>query len=109
MSENKIFSGLRVVDIASFIAGPAAATVLSDFGADVVKVEPPGFGDPYRILHRTPPNPASDFDYAWQLTNRNKRGLALDLKSRSSGPWLIASKKGCPLDRARFHRRIIAE
>jgi crotonobetainyl-CoA:carnitine CoA-transferase CaiB-like acyl-CoA transferase len=45
MSENKIFSGLRVVDLASFIVGPAATTVLSDFGADVVKVEPPGFGD----------------------------------------------------------------
>jgi crotonobetainyl-CoA:carnitine CoA-transferase CaiB-like acyl-CoA transferase len=93
MSENKIFSGLRVVDLASFIAGPAATTVLSDFGADVVKVEPPGFGDPYRILHRTPPNPASDFDYAWQLTNRNKRGLALDLKNPESREVLEALVK----------------
>src|ERR1700726_3362939 len=75
-----VFSGLKVVDLASWIAGPAATTVLSDFGADVIKVEPPGFGDPYRILHRIPPNPASDVDYAWQLTNRNKRGIALDLK-----------------------------
>jgi formyl-CoA transferase len=81
MSTEKIFSGLKVVDLASFIAGPAAATVLSDFGADVIKVEPPGFGDPYRIFHRTPPNPASAIDYAWQLTNRNKRGIALDLKN----------------------------
>ena len=93
MSENKIFSGLRVVDLASFIAGPAATTVLSDFGADVVKVEPPGFGDPYRILHRTPPNPACDFDYAWQLTNRNKRGLALDLKNPESREVLEALVK----------------
>jgi crotonobetainyl-CoA:carnitine CoA-transferase CaiB-like acyl-CoA transferase len=46
MSEGKIFSGLKVVDLASFIAGPASTTVLSDFGADVIKVEPPGFGDP---------------------------------------------------------------
>ncbi len=44
MSES-IFSGLRVIDCASFIAAPAAATVLGDFGADVVKVEPPGAGD----------------------------------------------------------------
>lgn len=40
---------LRVLDLGSDVAGPAAATVLSDFGADVVKVEPPG-GDPYRKL-----------------------------------------------------------
>jgi formyl-CoA transferase len=52
MSPGKIFSGLKVVDLASFIARPAATTVFSDFGADVIKVEPPGFGDPYRILCR---------------------------------------------------------
>src|SRR6266571_1489053 len=44
----RIFDGLKVIDCASFIAGPAAATVMSDFGADVVKIEPPGAGDPYR-------------------------------------------------------------
>lgn len=76
-----IFSGLRVVDLASYIAGPAATTILSDFGADVIKVEPPGTGDPYRLFFVTPPNPASDHNYAWQLTNRNKRSIALDLKS----------------------------
>ena len=40
MTDN-IFSGLKVVDLSSFIAGPGAATILSDFGADVIKVEPP--------------------------------------------------------------------
>jgi formyl-CoA transferase len=76
-----IFSDLKVVDLASYIAGPAATTILSDFGATVVKVEPPGSGDPYRGFYATPPNPASDRNYAWQLTNRNKRSLALDLKA----------------------------
>ena len=75
-----IFSGLRVVDLASYIAGPAATTILSDFGADVVKVEPPGTGDPYRLFYATPPNPTSDRNYAWQLTNRNKRSIVVDLK-----------------------------
>jgi crotonobetainyl-CoA:carnitine CoA-transferase CaiB-like acyl-CoA transferase len=75
MSTGQSFSGLKVVDLASLNAGPAATTVLSDFGANVIKVEPPGFGDPYRILYRTPPNPVSDVDYAWQLTNRNKRRI----------------------------------
>ena len=43
-----IFAGLKVVDLASYITGPAATTILSDFGATVVKVEPPNSGDPYR-------------------------------------------------------------
>jgi len=79
--EPNIFSGLKVVDLASYIAGPAATTILSDFGADVIKVEPPDMGDPYRYFYSTPPNPVSEHNYAWQLTNRNKRSLALDLKS----------------------------
>ena len=41
MTIDNIFSGLKVVDLASFIAGPVAAGILSDFGADVIKVEPP--------------------------------------------------------------------
>ncbi len=49
MATENIFSGLKVVDLASFIAGPGAATVLSDFGAEVIKVEPPGIGDPHRM------------------------------------------------------------
>jgi crotonobetainyl-CoA:carnitine CoA-transferase CaiB-like acyl-CoA transferase len=81
MATDNIFSGLKVVDLASFIAGPAAATILSDFGADVIKVEPPGIGDPYRIVYKMPPHPVSSDNYAWHLDNRNKRGLAVDLKS----------------------------
>jgi crotonobetainyl-CoA:carnitine CoA-transferase CaiB-like acyl-CoA transferase len=81
VAEENIFSGLKVVDLASFIAGPAATTVLSDFGAEVVKVEPPGVGDPYRYLYLTPPNPPLEENYTWQLTNRNKRSLAIDLKN----------------------------
>ena len=81
MASDNIFSNLKVVDLASFIAGPAATTVLADFGADVVKVEPPGIGDPYRYFYRTPPNPALAENYTWQLTNRNKRSLVIDLKN----------------------------
>jgi crotonobetainyl-CoA:carnitine CoA-transferase CaiB-like acyl-CoA transferase len=73
---NHIFSGLKVLDLASFIAGPAATTILADFGADVIKVKPPGTGDPYRFFSTTPPNPVGDFNYAWQLTNWNKRRIA---------------------------------
>lgn len=76
-----LFAGLRVIDCASFIAGPAAATILSDFGADVIKIEPPGAGDPYRALPNMPGNPVSEHNYAWLMEGRNKRSLALDLKS----------------------------
>src|SRR3977135_3204193 len=80
MTSDNIFSGLKVVDLASFIAGPAAAVILSDFGADVIKVEPPT-GDAWRNGYRIPPQPRSHDNYPWHLNNRNKRGLALDLKS----------------------------
>jgi len=72
-----LFTGLKVIDCASWIAGPAAATIMSDFGADVIKVEPPGVGDPWRGRG---PIPGKDVDYYWQLTARNKRSLAIDLK-----------------------------
>jgi len=74
-----IFDGLKVLDCASFIAAPAAATVLSDFGADVIKIEPPGAGDPYRNLPNLPGYPHSEHNFAWMLEARNKRSLALDL------------------------------
>jgi crotonobetainyl-CoA:carnitine CoA-transferase CaiB-like acyl-CoA transferase len=72
-----LFTGLKVIDCASWIAGPAAATIMSDYGADVIKIEPPGAGDPWRASQ---PIPGKKVDYYWQLTSRNKRSLALDLK-----------------------------
>jgi crotonobetainyl-CoA:carnitine CoA-transferase CaiB-like acyl-CoA transferase len=74
----RLFTGLTVLDCASFIAAPAAATVLADFGADVIKIEPPS-GDPFRHLPQLPGNPKSKHNWAWMLESRNKRGLALDL------------------------------
>jgi crotonobetainyl-CoA:carnitine CoA-transferase CaiB-like acyl-CoA transferase len=85
MTNDNIFSGLKVVDFASFIAGPAAAVILSDFGADVIKVEPPS-GDMWRIGHKLPPHPQSNDAYPFHLDNRNKRGIALNLKSPGAQP-----------------------
>ena len=84
MANDNIFSGLKVVDLASFIAGPAAATILSDFGADVIKVEPPQ-GELWRIANKIPPQPNSPEPYMWHLNNRNKRGMTIDLKSPHAG------------------------
>jgi crotonobetainyl-CoA:carnitine CoA-transferase CaiB-like acyl-CoA transferase len=83
MASDNIFSGLKVLDFASFIAGPSAAVVLSDFGADVIKVEPPT-GDLWRHGHKMPPQPQAEDPYQWHLANRNKRGMTLDLKSPSA-------------------------
>jgi crotonobetainyl-CoA:carnitine CoA-transferase CaiB-like acyl-CoA transferase len=87
MANDNIFSGLKVVDLASFIAGPSAAVILSDFGADVIKVEPPN-GDIWRIGHQVPPQPQAKDAYPWHLANRNKRGITLDLKSPSASQVL---------------------
>ncbi len=62
--------------------------MLSDFGADVIKVEPPGTGDPYRYFYRDSAEPRPSENYTWQLTNRNKRSLALDLKKPQSAEVL---------------------
>ena len=76
----QLLEGIRVVEVATFVLGPAAGTVLSDFGADVVHVEHPVTGDAYRYLTQLKPLPECDRNYAWILTSRNKRSIALDLK-----------------------------
>jgi len=81
MATESVFAGLKVLDVASFIAAPAAAAVLSDFGADVIKIEPPGKGDLQRMLGSVPPSPRAHANYNWHLANRNKRGMVIDLKS----------------------------
>ena len=87
MPNDNIFSGLKVVDLASFIAGPGAAVILSDFGAEVIKVEPPS-GDYWRHANKIPPQPQAEDAYPWHLANRNKRGITLDLKSPSASQVL---------------------
>ena len=75
-----LLSGLKVIDCATVIAAPAAAMMLADFGAEVIKIEQPGDGDMLRML-----SDISGFDtdsnWFWELDGRNKRSIALDLKS----------------------------
>jgi len=81
-------AGVVVLDVSSFIAAPAAAVVLADFGADVIKIEPPGDGDPHRNSFRNASYPPSDKNFPWQLDGRLKRSLSLDLKNDSARPAL---------------------
>lgn len=67
-----VFEGLKVLDVASYVAAPAAATILSDFGAEVIKLEPPEVGDGYRAMSALPNLPKSEHNCAWDLVSRNK-------------------------------------
>jgi formyl-CoA transferase len=72
-------AGLRIIEVS--MLGPGALTTnLADLGADVIKVEPP-HGDTWRIGYKLPPQPMAEDNYPWHLNNRNKRGLALDLRA----------------------------
>src|SRR3954449_9476618 len=77
--------GLRILDMSTVVAGPFAATLLADLGADVIKVELPGKGDPLRELapHK------NGVPLWWKVTNRNKRGISLDLR-KPDGMALLA-------------------
>ena len=69
-------AGLRVLELGSLIAGPFAAKTLGDFGADVIKIEPPGTGDPLRSW-RTTEGVTSVW---WHVQARNKKSVAIDLR-----------------------------
>ena len=74
----RLLDGIRVIDAANFIAGPVSTTMMADFGADVIKVEPPT-GDIYRV--RGAGYPPSAYNYPWIVDNRTKRSVAIDLRT----------------------------
>ncbi|MBX9738977.1 MAG: CoA transferase [Beijerinckiaceae bacterium] len=67
--------GVKVVEFTSYVSGPYAGMLLGDFGADVVKIEPPKGGDPFRGWG------ASGYSATFGSVNRNKRSIALDLRT----------------------------
>jgi crotonobetainyl-CoA:carnitine CoA-transferase CaiB-like acyl-CoA transferase len=76
---SNILEGIRVVEVASFVAGPSASVQLADFGAEVIKVEPLN-GDPWREGHKNALNMPSEIPYCHLLANRNKKSVAFNLK-----------------------------
>lgn len=73
-----VLEGVRVIEIGTFISAPFAATLLADFGAEVLKLELPDGGDPMRTLGAYPPE--GDSSYWWSAMGRNKRSVALDVR-----------------------------
>jgi formyl-CoA transferase len=83
MNEKYILQGIRVVEAASMVLIPSVAAVMADFGAQVIKVEPPGGGDIHRYGHQLPGMPVSEIPYTFQVENRNKKSIVLDLKAEA--------------------------
>ena len=77
-------SGFRVLDLSSVVSGPMAAVVLADQGADVIKIEPPGWGDGIRGLGAS----RNGLSAIYAMINRNKRSIAINLK-HSEGQALV--------------------
>jgi len=80
VTERLLLEGLRVVELATFVFGPAAGTILGDFGAEVIHIEHPQAGDAYRMLPQLRPLPECDQNYCWILTSRGKKSIALDVR-----------------------------
>lgn len=81
---DQVLAGVRVLDFGSFITAPYAAMLLAEMGADVVKVERPGSGDPFRAFA------GGLYSSHFQAHNRNKRSIALDHAAPESAPALRA-------------------
>lgn len=77
-----VLEGIRIIDVSQVAAAPMAARILADFGADVIHVENPAIGDHFRHIlsgMSSTTGIKSDINYIWELYNRNKRCITLDL------------------------------
>lgn len=72
-----ILEGIKVVEMSAYVVASSTGVILSDFGADVVKIEPPT-GDPLRALDQTEGFSLADFNFIFEFLNRNKRSMAID-------------------------------
>ena len=76
VENNGPLAGIKVVEMGQLIAGPFCGQLLGDMGADVIKLEPPGQGDPMRVWGR------GDYPLWWEVVARNKRAVSCNLRER---------------------------
>jgi crotonobetainyl-CoA:carnitine CoA-transferase CaiB-like acyl-CoA transferase len=84
-----VFAGVRIVELAQYVFVPGAGVLLADQGAEVIKIEPPGAGDPYRSLRIGDGRELGTANLAMEQNNRLKKSLALDLKSEEGREALL--------------------
>jgi crotonobetainyl-CoA:carnitine CoA-transferase CaiB-like acyl-CoA transferase len=89
MSEQGIFSGVRVLELAQYVFVPGAGVLLADQGAEVIKIESTGTGDPYRTLKVGDGREVGTTNLAMEQNNRGKKSIALDLKSAEGREALL--------------------
>ena len=73
--------GLKVIDLTTRVFAPATSAILGDWSADVIKIEDPARGDPHRNLLFVAGLEVPEVNFPWKLDNRNKRGMAIDLRT----------------------------
>jgi crotonobetainyl-CoA:carnitine CoA-transferase CaiB-like acyl-CoA transferase len=89
MDLKRTFSGVRVIELAQYVFVPGGSVMLADHGAEVIKVEAPGTGDPYRSLRIGDGREVGQTNLAMEQNNRGKKSIALDLKSESGREALL--------------------
>lgn len=110
MSDRKgILEGIKVVEVSTYVFAPAAGTVLSDFGAEVIKVELPGIGDHYRYLYKVRPLPSSEINYCWILHGRNKKSVAIDLKKEAGRDLVHEMVKSADVFLTNYHPSVLEQ
>lgn len=102
-----ILSGLRVIDCGTYVAGPASTTIMSDFGAEVIKIERPQGGDLYRFMADLPGFAKANVNWAWILTSRNKKSVALDLSASRGREALIRLVKTADVFVTNYQRPLL--
>lgn len=88
-NQHYILEGIRVIEAASMVFVPSASGILADYGAEVIKIEAPPGGDIHRYGHLSPGMPESGIPYAFQVENRNKKSIVLNLKEEEGRKILL--------------------
>jgi formyl-CoA transferase len=102
-----ILKGIKVIEVASMVFVPSAAAVLADFGADVIKVESPPYGDLHRYGHQHPGMPVSKIPYVFQVENRNKKSIMLNLKHEEGKSILLDLVKNADIFLTNFRSKAL--
>jgi len=106
---NGPLEGVKVVELASWVAIPCCAAILGDWGARVIKVEPLGGGDPNRGFTHFENINVTDISFWWELTNRNKRSIAVDINQEQGREVLLKLIQDADVFLANINQRGLAK